>query len=147
MKFQSRERDAVESVTRIAIIAVVLGVAVLGLIVYGLWALARGASANALIWWAVIATLMILPVFFFGFYLGKVEARGLLHGFDRSLDRMADVIGNVVSVRDQSSIAVHNATKVPAQQPQWNTTLPGMPGMPVITHRQLGGGDNRTIDL
>ncbi len=145
MKPFSRERDAVASVVWIVVLILVLGIIVMSLVIYGLLTLAKNTSPEAVIWWAVIATLLAVPLFLFGFYLGKVEARGVLRGFDRSLDRMAGVIGDIVTVRDQSRIAVHNATKIPPQA-QWQVNLPGLQS-PIITHRRLTGGDDTTIDL
>ncbi len=126
-------------------IGAVIALVVLALVIFGLWALARGASRGAVNWWAVITTLLIVPAFFFGFYLGKVEARGLLSGFDKSLDRMAKVIGDVATMRDTSRIAVHQATR-PRPQPGYTVVLPNVTG-PSITHRQLSSGDDDTIDL
>ncbi len=122
-----------------------IALVVLALVIVGLWALASGASRRAVNWWAVLATLAIVPAFGFGFYLGKVEARGILSGFDKSLDRMAKVIGDVVTVRDTSRIAVHRATR-PTPQPGYTVVLPNVTG-PSITHRQLTGGDDDVIDL
>ena len=144
MKLFSQQQDAAIAATRLIVFALGIGVIIMAGLIYGLWTLARNASPNAVIWWAVIATLLIVPLFFFGYYLGKVEARGLLHGFDQSLDRMAGVIGDVVSVRDQSRIAVHNATKMPPAQ--WQVSLPGVQP-PTITHRRLTGGSDTMIDL
>lgn len=107
----------------------------------GLWAFAGTASRNAVNIWAAVATLLIVPAFAFGFYLGKVEARGILSGFDKSLDRMARVIGDVVTVRDNSRIAVHQATR----QPGYTVVLPNVT-QPTVTHRQLTG-DESTEDL
>jgi hypothetical protein len=54
------------------------------------------------------------------------------------------VIGDVATMRDQSRIAVHNATKQPAG---YTVVLPNVGRVtPQITHRQLTAGDD-TIDL
>ncbi len=131
-------------VTGVVIGAVIVAV-ILGLVVYGLWALVSSQSRNAADWWAVIATLLIAPTFALGFWFGKTEVRGFLSGADKMLDRMSRLISDVVTVRDNSRIAVHNATKSP--QP-YTVVLPNVPRtMPTITHRELASGDNDTEDL
>lgn len=115
---------------------------ILGLVIFALWSLANGWTRQGVNWWAVVATLLIVPAFFFGFYLGKVEARGLLSGFDKSLDKMASVIGQVATMRDQSRITVHHATQT---QTPYTVVLPNQP---TITHRRLSSGDDENeLDL
>jgi hypothetical protein len=137
MKTTERKSNA-----KVLTIGAVIALVILALVTFGLWTLADSLSHTAVNWWAILATLAIVPVFGFGFYLGKVEARGLLAGFDKSLDRMARVIGDVVTVRDNSRIAVHQATR----QPGYTVVLPNVT-QPTVTHRQLTGGDDYTEDL
>jgi hypothetical protein len=125
----------------VLLIGGVIALAILALVIVGLWALADSLSHTAVNGWAIVATLALVPVFAFGFYSGKVEARGLLAGFDKSLDRMSKLIGDVVTVRDQSRIAVHQATR----QPGYTVVLPNVT-QPTVTHRQLSSGDE-TEDL
>jgi len=140
MKTTERKSNAT-----VLMIGGVITLGVLALATFGLWKLADGLSHTAVNWWAAIATLVIVPVFLAGFYFGKTEARGVLAGFDKSLDRMAKVIGDVVTVRDQSRIAVHQATRQP-QQPGYTVVLPNVT-QPTVTHRQLTGSDDYTEDL
>lgn len=113
---------------------VIAGVIILtGLIIIALWLATDAVPRDVLRGWAVIVTLIIAPGFFAGFYFGKIEARGMLHGFDRSLDRMTNVVRDVMTVRDQSRIAVHNATRpAPAN---YQVVLPGVRDLPQITAR------------
>lgn len=126
------------------VVGAVIALGALGLVIFGLWSAANTISRSAVNWWAVLVTLAILPVFFFGFYLGKVEARGLLSGFDKSLDRMAKVIGDVVTMRDDS----HLRRQAAKSQPGYTVVLPNVQrsAMPPITHRQLTCEDE-TVDL
>jgi hypothetical protein len=133
MKTTERKSNATALVIGAGIV-----LAILALVVFGLWTLASGASRETVNGWAAIATLLIVPVFLAGFYFGKTEARGVLAGFDKSLDRMAKVIGDVVTVRDQSRIAVHQATR--QHQPGYTVVLPNVT-QPTVTHRQLTSGD------
>jgi hypothetical protein len=113
-----------------------------GLAAVGLWSLANGWTREGVNWWAVAATMAIAPAFGVGFYLGKVEARGALAGFDRALDRMAGVIGQVATMRDRPAAAAQRGTAT-----RWDVTLPEvLEGEPRISHRQLTGGDGM-IDL
>ena len=136
-----------DSILPVIIVGAVIVLAILVLVVYGLWAAANGVSRSAVNWWAVTATLAIVPVFFVGFWFGKTEARGILAGFDKSLDRMAKVMGDVATMRDDSHIRRQTAKSQPTQ-PQYTVVLPNVqrPAMPPITHRELSSGDE-TIDL
>jgi hypothetical protein len=147
MKSYTSSKDSVAHVIfgSVAVVAVIVAV-ILGLVTYGLWTLANNWTRMGVNWWAVIVTLLVVPIFFFGFYLGKTEARGMLAGFDKSLDRMGRLISDVVTVRDTSRINVHNATKVPP--PGYTINLPNVPrSMPIISHRELTSSDNVIDDL
>lgn len=103
------------------------------LIIFALWLVTDTLPRDGLRAWAVIVTVIIVPGFFAGFYFGKIEARGMLHGFDQSLDRMTNVVRDVMTVRDQSRITVHNATRpAPAH---YQVVLPGVRDLPQITAR------------
>ena len=112
------------------VVVVVIAVAV------ALWMASDAVGRDGLRGWAVIVTMLLVPTFLAGFWFGKVEARGVLHGFDQSLDRMVSVVGDVMAVRDQSRIAVHKAT-----QPNYNVVLPSVHELPPITNRAPRGGD------
>ena len=127
------------------IIGVVTALAILGLVVYGLWALVSSQSRDAADWWAVIATLLTAPAFFTGFWFGKTEVRGFLSGADKMLDKMSGTVERIVTVRDSSRIAVHNARQS-RSQPNYTLVLPNVTNAPPITHRELTSGDDR-IDL
>jgi flagellar basal body-associated protein FliL len=127
------------------VVGVLSALAVLGLVVYGLWALVSSQSRNAADWWAVVATLLIAPAFFIGFWFGKTEVRGFLSGADKMLDRMSTTIERTVAIRDNSRIAVHNARRA-GSQPNYTVVLPNVTNAPPITHRELTSGD-KTIDL
>ncbi len=133
-----------DSIVPGVIIGAVIVLAVLGLVIYGLWTLIASQERNVADWWAVIATLLIVPVFLAGFWFGKTEVRGFLSGADKMLDRMSGTVERIVAVRDTSRVTVHNATK-PAG---YTVILPNVPrSMPTITHRELTSGDNATEDL
>ena len=116
---------------QVAAVGVGIVVAIMGLVVLGLWSLANGWTREGVNWWAVAATMAIVPVFLFGFYLGKVEARGLLSGFDKSLDRMAKVIGDVATMRESVRVTARTAPRSPAGQ------YVVVPQLPMITHRTI----------
>lgn len=126
---------------------VVIMLVILALVVYGLWALVSSQERGVADWWAVIATLLLIPAFLTGFWFGKTEVRGFLSGADKMLDRMSRLMSDVVAVRDTSRINVHNATKVPTQ-PGYTVVLPNVPrSMPPITYRELTSGGDATEDL
>jgi hypothetical protein len=133
-----------DSIIPVIVGGVVIVLAVLGLVIFGLWTLADGWTRTAVNWWAVIATMLIVPGFLAGFWFGKTEVRGFLSGADKMLDRMSGTVERIVAVRDTSRVTVHNATK-PAG---YTVVLPNVPrSMPTITHRELTSGDNQTEDL
>lgn len=106
-------------------------------IAVALWFASDAIPRDGLRGWAVAVTMLLVPGFLAGFWFGKVEARGVLHGFDQSLDRMVGVVSNVMTVRDQSRIAVHKATN----PPHYNVVLPGVHELPPITNRAPKSGD------
>lgn len=135
------------SIAPIIMGGVIVVLVILGLVIYGLWMLVSSQERNVADWWAVVATLLLIPAFLTGFWFGKTEVRGFLSGADKMLDRMSRLMSDVVTVRDTSRINVHNATKVPTQ-PGYTVVLPNVPrSMPPITYRELTSGDNATEDL
>ena len=139
------EETVAQAVGYIVVGAIILAVAVGGPALV-LVLVAGGLGREALTTWVVVGTLAIIPVFFVGFYFGKVEVRGYLSGVDTGLDRLAAA----VNMRDTSRLTVHRETrrKPDPVGPSFNVLLPNVPGMPSVpvTHRQLPSGDE-TIDL
>jgi hypothetical protein len=113
----------------VVMVGLALALSIIALVVAGLWALTGAVSETTLRAWALAVSALVLPAFGFGFYLGKVEARGMLAGLDKSLDRMTGVVEKIVSVRDTSRITVHQATRpavytVPMARPAVNHRFP-----------------------
>src|SRR5574340_1554869 len=100
-----------DSTLTAVIVGAALALGILGLVVYGLWALVSSQSKSVADWWAVITTLLTVPLFAIGFWFGKTEVRGFLSGADKMLDKMSGMIEKVVTVLDTSRIHVHNATR------------------------------------
>ena len=127
------------------VVGILSALAVLGLVIFGLWTAADSISREATNWWTVIATLLIAPAFFAGFWFGKTEVRGFLEGVDKMLDKMSGTVEKIVAVRDNSRVTVHQATR--ARPPSnYTVVLPNVTNAPPITHRELTSGDD-TVDL
>lgn len=143
--FAPTSKGKADSLLTGIIIGAVIVLAIVGLVVYGLWALVSSQSRTTADWWAVIATLLDVPIFALGFWFGKTEVRGFLSGADKMLDRMSGTVERIVAIRDTSRVTVHNATK-PAG---YTVVLPNVArsAMPTITHRTLSAGDDETVDL
>ncbi|MBU0492271.1 MAG: hypothetical protein KKA73_05620 [Chloroflexi bacterium] len=141
----------VEEIVTRGIGYIVLGLVILTVAVGGpalvLAIVAGGLSREALTAWAIAVTLALVPVFFVGFYFGKVEVRGYLSGVDTGLDRLAAA----VNLRDSARLTVHRETRRASEPagPSFNVLLPnvqGLPGVPVV-HRLSGSRDDDIVDL
>jgi len=147
---QKQRKDAVSDWLTVAMgkltVAVVCVVLFVGLPIYGLWWLTGNAAYEVLRWVTVALIFGFVVAFFVGFYFGKVEVRGFLGGIDAAMDKLA----KAVNLRDNSRIAIHEAThSKPAEKPQpnFNVYLPQPGALPTVpvSHRQLVDGE--VIDL
>ncbi len=122
---------------------IIITIAILGLsALITLWNAMLTWPVMLLAAWALLVTALLVPLFGAGYYFGHTEARGVLHGFDQGVDKVAHVIGQVATQRDTARAARATA---PGLGP-YTMVLPGVRELPPITHR--GGGDTReTIEL
>ena len=69
---------------------------------------------------ATLALFLLLPMLILGFWLGKVEARGMLSGIDSALEKGFNLFQSTVEFRDTSRIKIHQAGVSPVawQPPQ-----------------------------
>lgn len=87
---------------------------------------------------ALLAGVALAPVILYvGFYFGKTEARGMLAGVDKTLEKGFGLMQSTVAVRDNSRINVSNALK-----PEGRGGING----PVLVYPRLeefsGNGEN-----
>jgi hypothetical protein len=108
------------------------------------WTWVTTLSPVTLAAWATIATMVFPLLFGLGFYFGKVEAKGWLHGADQLLERGWSTMEKVTSIRDTSRINVHNATKPQPAQPAIQGPYLPDPDFPRFTVRT---GSEEIIDV
>lgn len=101
---------------RILFVAVSISLILFSVLIVGLWYFIEAQNIETLkLWafWATLAALAFLALFPFllysGFYFGKTEARGILQGVDKAMERGYAMMQATVQVRDQSRIKVNNA--------------------------------------
>lgn len=125
---------------------IILAVVAVGAIALYLLLLPLAARTLAAV---VVALALLLPVLFaLGYWMGRTEVRGFLHGVDVVADSFFDKLTKVVDVRDGSR--ERRQPGAGAQPPQQVAViLPGLDRLGQEQRRIVDGskGDGEVIDL
>jgi hypothetical protein len=127
---------------KIILTLMVIGLAVFGLVAYGLWRLAEMLDKGQVATLLVLAVLSMPVNFFLGYWFGRTEVRGFLSGVDTAVDKIA----RAVDLRDGAKVSVHQKIQPPPQQAEQPLVYPpDRSSLPRLSFRN--SSSDQVIDL
>lgn len=136
-----RKQDIAISV-KIFLPLVIIGLAVFGLVAYGLWRLADPLDKDQVAILLVLSVLSMPVIFLLGHWFGRTEVRGFLSGVDTAVDRIA----KAVNLRDGAKGSVHQKTQPPPPQAEPPLVYPpNRSSLPRLSFRN--SSSDQVIDL
>lgn len=112
-------------------------------LLYGVWRWLAMAEPGILAAYALVITIIAPAALLFGYWLGKTEARGVIAGIDRGIDKLSDAVG----LRDNSvtaqAVKVNHWQRAGRQEDRQQiiVQLPAGNQLPMISHRQSENSD------